>query len=451
MWFLLASVAATAAGETRFLSVGDWGMGSLDVDHSAERSAMEDVAAAVNLHARNTSIDFVLALGDNFYEDGVRDVSDPLWDDAWRDVWMGGALSGRKFYAILGNHDYHLGDQAAQSQVDRQDATDDDEWTMPSRVAYTVRNEVKPGVEIAIVAIDTARLAPHETSHTPFFIGSDLVNEALIRIDHEIAAAAEYATWLLVAGHYPIFSVGEHGNTQALIELLLPILRARGVDAYLCGHDHTLQALQDDVSPLTFLVSGNGCKVTGYFHEFVFLDSVTSMLRFHSTLNGFTSHVVTADSLQTSFISSSSEVLHEFRQLPRKDKCSSASLEECPKLIPTESASNYKKKSSKKDGVWHVGVAAGIIILLSWILSYLLAALIRTRGCQKLWRKNSSYQAELGLVTRRSHVPSSKIVDENDERSVEPNVPNTSTPKGKGIYDEVPLTVENPTTGTAYL
>ena len=48
-------------------------------------------------------------------------------------------------------------------------------------------------------------------------------------------------SWLLAARHYPIFSGGEHGNTPELHASVKPLLESYRVDAYLCGHDHTLQ------------------------------------------------------------------------------------------------------------------------------------------------------------------------------------------------------------------
>lgn len=45
-------------------------------------------------------------------------------------------------------------------------------------------------------------------------------------------------TWLLVAGHYPIYSKGQHGDTSELKSYLLPLLLKYKVHAYLCGHDH---------------------------------------------------------------------------------------------------------------------------------------------------------------------------------------------------------------------
>ncbi len=49
------------------------------------------------------------------------------------------------------------------------------------------------------------------------------------------------APYLLVSGHYPVYSVAEHGPTQCLIDRLRPLLHQYKATAYICGHDHNLQ------------------------------------------------------------------------------------------------------------------------------------------------------------------------------------------------------------------
>ena len=49
------------------------------------------------------------------------------------------------------------------------------------------------------------------------------------------------ADYILVGGHYPVYSVGRNGPTECLYSRLEPLLYEYRVTAYLSGHDHNLQ------------------------------------------------------------------------------------------------------------------------------------------------------------------------------------------------------------------
>eukprot|EP01035_Chromulina_nebulosa_P023116 gene23116-29953_t len=51
---------------------------------------------------------------------------------------------------------------------------------------------------------------------------------------------ASTADYLLVAGHYPVYSVCQHGPTQTLITNLKPLLTQYN-GHYLSGHDHCME------------------------------------------------------------------------------------------------------------------------------------------------------------------------------------------------------------------
>lgn len=64
-------------------------------------------------------------------------------------------------------------------------------------------------------------------------------NRQLIWLQDRLARSQ--ADFLLVAGHYPVWSVSEHGPTDCLLQRLNPLLLKYKATAYLCGHDHNLQ------------------------------------------------------------------------------------------------------------------------------------------------------------------------------------------------------------------
>lgn len=73
------------------------------------------------------------------------------------------------------------------------------------------------------------------------------INDQLLHIEEALIAATtgpDLSTWLIMCGHYPIFGVGSHGDTDELLQHLHPLIEQYGVDAYLSGHDHLSSHLQ---------------------------------------------------------------------------------------------------------------------------------------------------------------------------------------------------------------
>jgi len=50
--------------------------------------------------------------------------------------------------------------------------------------------------------------------------------------------AASTADYLFVAGHFPVWSVCEHGPTTKMVSDLMPLLEKHQVTSYFAGHDH---------------------------------------------------------------------------------------------------------------------------------------------------------------------------------------------------------------------
>ena len=75
-----------------------------------------------------------------------------------------------------------------------------------------------------------------------YFIGPKdlkLANLEMKWIERVISSSS--ANYILVGGHFPVYSAGMHGNTQCLIDKLKPILEEYEVTAFLAGHDHNNQ------------------------------------------------------------------------------------------------------------------------------------------------------------------------------------------------------------------
>lgn len=86
--FFVASLASSVAtppveltGESlNFLAIGDWG-GTADPPYYTVGQGR--LASVMGDKAEEIKSQFTLALGDNFYEDGVKDVDDPRFNETF--------------------------------------------------------------------------------------------------------------------------------------------------------------------------------------------------------------------------------------------------------------------------------------------------------------------------------------------------------------------------------
>ena len=201
---------------------------------------------------------FVLALGDNFYFAGVTGVKDPLWQSVWQTRFAEPSLM-TPWFAVLGNHD-HYGN--AQAQIDFSKLGVDPRWVLPNYFFTTTREIPVTGQTLQLVFIDTVIIdeAYARQMLVEKIEGGVVPGQVLAAFDAKTHlrkhAAAEQldwfqetlasstADWLIVIGHYPVYSGGEHGSTVSLANELAPLLEKYKVDAYLCGHDHTQQHIE---------------------------------------------------------------------------------------------------------------------------------------------------------------------------------------------------------------
>src|SRR5690242_12333809 len=66
-----------------FIVLGDWGR--------AGRNYQKQVAKQMAIESTHSNAAFIISTGDNFYEEGVRTVTDPQWDSSFN--WIYSASS----------------------------------------------------------------------------------------------------------------------------------------------------------------------------------------------------------------------------------------------------------------------------------------------------------------------------------------------------------------------
>ncbi len=241
----------------RWVAMGDTGEGNDDQYNVSY--AIEDVCAA-------QGCDFVILLGDNFYDEGVESTTDPLWDVAFEDPYANLDLT---FYPALGNHDGGAGGTGldlARGDIQVDYTANSTKWNMPDRWYKHSHGNVD------LYAIDTSSI---------FFDGGFLCGDCDDNSADQASwlqaewAGASTGTWRIVYGHHPYLSNGPHGNAGMYEGIpFLPYVSGDEIkgflesnvcgdaDLYICGHDHSRQWQQDTCDGTQLIVAGAGAKRT---------------------------------------------------------------------------------------------------------------------------------------------------------------------------------------------
>lgn len=270
------------------LFLGDWGRKG--------EPGQQAVAMGMARWAAQHPIAAVVTTGDNFYEEGVSAVDDPHWRESFNDVYTDDTLSV-PWLAALGNHDYQ-GDPEAQIAFSLHDRR----WHLPS-MYYSLEWHLDERHSAQMVVIDT----------TPFVGEYRYGGEAEIAKVAAIDTAAQLdwlretleqsdSRWKIVVGHHPVYSGSPvHGSTSELQMSLRELFERTGVDAYVCGHEHDLQHLEEN--GVHYLVTGAGSdwRPTGMLSQTEFccaalgfltmsLSSSELVFRFHNSTGNVIHH-----------------------------------------------------------------------------------------------------------------------------------------------------------------
>ena len=277
--------ADAQSGGLNFLVFGDWG-------RKGEKD-QTDVATQMSIAAKEIDAKFIISVGDNFYDDGVKSVDDPQWQTSFENVYTAPSLQV-PWRVILGNHDYH-GNCDAQIEYSKTSSR----WNMPARY-YTRSEPVDASTAVDFFYLDTTPMKADADKGVPahHFDGQDISRQLAWL---ESALSASTAPWKIIVGHHPIYSSGMHGDTPYLVDHVLPLMEKYHVQAYFNGHDHDLQHLQ--TGKVNLFCSGAGSKPRATVKE-------TPQTKFAKGCPGFIAATLHADKLDVRMIDDQGKLLY---------------------------------------------------------------------------------------------------------------------------------------------
>lgn len=237
-----APIVDNGNSTVRFVAIGDTGRGT---------AGQYAVADAIARFCADAGCDFGVMLGDNIYDSGASSVDDAQFQSKFEQPY---ASLSFPFYVVLGNHDYGnrgAGDEFWKGQVQVDYSARSSKWRMPAAHYRAVEGPVE------FFAIDTTMQL--------------YARDAAQRRDVAQWLSESKAPWKIVLGHHPYLSNGPHGNAGRYdgvagagseVKDFAEGVFCGKADAYLSGHDHSLQWLTPTCNGTALMVSGTGANPT---------------------------------------------------------------------------------------------------------------------------------------------------------------------------------------------
>jgi tartrate-resistant acid phosphatase type 5 len=261
-----------------FFIIGDFGRNGYH--HQKEVAISMDQAAAL------MGPEFIVTTGDNFYDNGVASIHDPLIQSSFERIYDGSELL-LDWYIALGNHEYRGNVEALieYSDISRR-------WNLPARY-YQQTFDTKDYGILDLFVVDTSPFEDEYYQEAKYSQVAEQDSSAqLAWLDGALATSK--ADWKIVIGHHPLITGGHRvDDPRHVAARLEPILVRHGVDAYFAGHEHDLQHL---VTPrgIHNFISGAGSELrpTGSIPETRFAESRHGFMAASIDSTGLTVHVI---------------------------------------------------------------------------------------------------------------------------------------------------------------
>ena len=251
--------AADSHQPVRFAVLGDFGVGILTGDENAQRQM--GLAGALERACDSSEVLLVLTTGDNVYL-GKDTTGSGNEDDDWYASFYEPyryTINRVPVFPTVGNHD-----AADTESSDDRDQLDDN-FYLRERFQAGVeagRASLDPGLfyrlrvgaQLELVCVDTSLAGEIGREH---FFDDPAHAEWLEQALH---AGPGTPRWRIPFSHHPPFCAGpEHGNTEGMVERLVPLFERAGVRLVLSGHEHNFQ--HSRVGGIDYVVSGAAGKL----------------------------------------------------------------------------------------------------------------------------------------------------------------------------------------------
>jgi hypothetical protein len=213
-WSDVAFTTAPAPSATglRFVNLGD---SRLYKEYSQPSQGALDVAAEIGRH----DFDLACHTGDIVYSGGVCSGDDSGWNQYLRNYFgvYGEILGHAPFYTSIGNHELLHGTCGYESYTS----------------IFHLPDNAPAGSEETFYSFDwaNAHFVTLDTNQD-YTTGSPQYNWLVNDLQNTSRP------WKLIFFHDPAYSSGLHGSTPDVIDHLVPVFEANGVDVVLNGHDH---------------------------------------------------------------------------------------------------------------------------------------------------------------------------------------------------------------------
>ncbi|CAH1791709.1 unnamed protein product [Owenia fusiformis] len=265
-----------------FAAIGDFGSGTI---------LQEYISDAMATWARRANADFFITTGDNIYPSGVRSERSHSFNVLWNNMYSQPSLQ-KPWYITLGNHDVRHGRGIYQVRYSALNSR----WNLPATYYEFTKHVGRKTVQF--VMLDTSNIVGRKRGHM-----------TQLRWLRKTLATSR-ADWIIVCGHHPIYSTGEHGISAALYRYVRPYLEHHRVALYIAGHDHNMEHIMvkrnsETERVVDYVISGGGGALPRKARNFNGLSKMRER-NLHSSIMisklGFATFELTETRLKVSFL-----------------------------------------------------------------------------------------------------------------------------------------------------